>query len=384
MAHTAPRRTFIAAWSILTVAALVVSLSPLKSGFADRPSRGPGDVALYRAEVDRIGRGEGYYEAAATELRARGYPTRSRLNWRTPLPMAFLGWLPDPRLGQALLAGLGLLALVWAFDAVAADASAGVAPPSGMVTAGCTGDGCRAGSAPVSVDWRSLAPALGAFALMTGAWMPTILGNLYVMPELWSGLLVTLAVLASAGRRGAWAVLAGVAALFLRELAAPAVLVLAAFAIWGGHWRQTLGWALGLAAYAGFYAWHASQVGPLIGPNDLAHAGSWWQWGGLPFVLSTCQMNAYLLILPQWATALVFSLAWLGVWGWQTRLGARVSLVLAGYFAAFALAGYDFNQYWGSMFAPLLALAAGRGAGRLAWSWGQLRRGIRPAPLALG
>src|SRR5262245_19616252 len=67
-----------------------ITLSSLRSGFADAPSRGPGDVALYQAEVERIRAGESYYEAAANELPARGYPTRSVFNWRTPLPVSLV------------------------------------------------------------------------------------------------------------------------------------------------------------------------------------------------------------------------------------------------------------------------------------------------------
>ena len=57
-------------------------------------------MALYRAEVDRIRNGEGYYQAAAAELTARGYPTRSVFNWRTPLPMWLLGKHADIGAGQ--------------------------------------------------------------------------------------------------------------------------------------------------------------------------------------------------------------------------------------------------------------------------------------------
>ncbi len=104
----------LAARSVLCVTLLVafgsigITLSPLKSGFADAPYRGPGDLALYRTEERRIRAGESYYEAANVELRQRGYPTRSLFNWRTPLPMWLLGKLPDPALGRVLL---GLLAL---------------------------------------------------------------------------------------------------------------------------------------------------------------------------------------------------------------------------------------------------------------------------------
>ena len=83
---------------VATVAALVlvaVTFSPLRSGFADAPDRGAGDVALYQAEAGRIAQGDNYYDAIATELRERGYPMKSIFNWRTPLPVWLVGVLPE-------------------------------------------------------------------------------------------------------------------------------------------------------------------------------------------------------------------------------------------------------------------------------------------------
>ena len=82
-----------------------VTLSPLGSTNLLPGSKGGADVALYRAEVDRISRGEGYYQAAAAELTPRGYPTRSVFNWRTPLPMWLLGKLPAACWASCFLAG---------------------------------------------------------------------------------------------------------------------------------------------------------------------------------------------------------------------------------------------------------------------------------------
>src|SRR5690348_3086984 len=101
------RAQIVLALSVVTALLFIaVTCSPLKSGFADAPWRGPGDVALYRAEVDQIHAGESYYQAAAAELRDRGYPTKSIFNWRTPLPIAPIGWLPEPDAAKFLLGGL--------------------------------------------------------------------------------------------------------------------------------------------------------------------------------------------------------------------------------------------------------------------------------------
>ncbi len=67
------------------------------------PSRGPSDIDLYRAEVQRMRDGYGYYDAANAELRARGYPTRSLFNWRMPLPMWLIASVGDLMVAKAIL-----------------------------------------------------------------------------------------------------------------------------------------------------------------------------------------------------------------------------------------------------------------------------------------
>src|SRR5262249_51197384 len=148
-------RAVLAAVAAAVLFCVAVSLSPLKSGFADGPSRGPSDVQLYRAEVDRIHAGERYYAVAADELRTRGYPTRSVFNWRPPLPMWLVGMLPDIALGKSILGCLALATLVMSFAAIA--------------RLGDVRQACLAG------------------LLLTGALMFCVLDDLFVMPDLWAG-----------------------------------------------------------------------------------------------------------------------------------------------------------------------------------------------------
>ena len=105
---------------VLTAVAIVVcvfvTLSPLAQGFADRKRTGPNDISLYTAEVQRVHAGESYYAVLADELPARGYPTRSVFNWRTPLPVWLIGMLPDAVLGKALLCALAVGAMLLAFE----------------------------------------------------------------------------------------------------------------------------------------------------------------------------------------------------------------------------------------------------------------------------
>ena len=261
-------RCLLAVWILLAAVLMGIALSPLRSGAAGGPRRGPGDVALYNAEIDRIRAGEGYYAAAAAELRPRGYPTRSVFNWRTPLPMWLIGRLPSNAWGQSSLGGLCLAVLLMSYEWLARE--------------------------------TTVKRAVGCLLLLLGALLPCVLrGGLFAMPELWSGTLIALSIAAYALERRKLGLAAGVAALFFRELAAPYCLVALLLAVRERRWREALAWIVGLAAYAAFYFQHVATVLAMLGPDEVAHPHGWVRFGGAAFVLSTVQMNAWLLILPQ-------------------------------------------------------------------------------------
>jgi hypothetical protein len=306
---------------------VAVTRSPLKSGYADAPSRGPGDVALYRAEVDRIHAGESYYAAAGQELRSRGYPTRSIFNWRTPLPVWLLGVLPDARIGQTLLALLGVGMWLLGF---------------GLLES----------------QFGRRASVVGLLSI-SGAMLPCLLADLFVMPELWAGVLIGLSAAAYGTERRNLGLTAALAALFFRELSCLWYVVCLLVDARDRRWRDVAAWFAGLAAYGVFFVVHAATVLPLISANDVAHSEGWVRFGAAGFVISTVQMNGWLLLLPQSVTAMYLVAALVGAAGWSGPAGQRIGLGLAGYALAFSVVGQSFNQYWGSLTAPLFALAVG-------------------------
>lgn len=326
------------AFVAVSLAAVAVSLSPVRINRAALAAPRNSDLCLYQAEVERIRRGEGYYQAAAAELAARGYPTASVFNWRLPLPMWLLGKLPDARWGQALLGLAALGVLVWGF-ALLAD------------------------------EGRTWEGVLGA-VLLTGALLPVVLDGLYVLPVLWAGVLGALALLAAARGRPALGILSGTAALLTRELALPLAVAAGWFAWRDGRRREALGWLLGLVLFGAYLGLHIAHVREhYISPESRAQAESWIQFNAAPMVLAVCQMNVYLLLLPQWVTALVVPLALVGFAGWHTPAGQTIGTVVCLFLVAFAIVGQPFNQYWGCLFAPLLCLGAARGPRSLADLW---------------
>jgi hypothetical protein len=323
------RRRSIGLTILAAITLVAITLSPWRSGFVGTPKRGSGDVALYQAEAERIRDGQSYYHAAKAELEGRGYPTRSVFNWRTPLPVWFFGVLPP-------LAAQGVIAAV----------AAAVLLLSGHLMAKQAG----------------LAAALLCLILLIGALLPVVLDGLSVMPEVWSGVLIA-ASLACFGieRRGA-AVSFGLLALLVRELAAPYCVVCGSFAIAERRWKEVAGWLAGAAASLAFYAWHLGQVLPLIEPDARAHSAGWVQCGGAAFVLSLVQMNSYLLLLPQWVSAMYLAVALLGFTRLSGEWGVRAACTAAAYLVAFGFVGQPFNQYWGAILSPLFCYGAARGA----------------------
>ncbi len=322
-------RIVLGMFLLATLFFVAITFSRFKSGFADAPDRGPGDAGLYQAEIDRMRGGEGYYDAAATELRARGYPTRSAFNWRTPLPVWLVAAMPHVGLAKAMLGLLALALALCSFELMA----------------------------------REVGVKTGLFCglLLSGALLPCLLGNLLVFSELWCGVLIALSVVCFGLKKPSYGVVAGVTALFFRELAAPYCVLCVALAIYERHGRRELAlWGIGLAAYAVFYALHLRQVLPRISADDVAHASGWIRFGAAGFLISTVQMNAYLLLLPQWVTAAYLACGLLSCATWNTPAGRLFAFALALYAVAFSIAGHDFNQYWGSVTAPLFCLAASR------------------------
>jgi hypothetical protein len=276
------------------------------------------DLSLYRAIVDRVHEGENYYDAAQSELRSGGYPTRSIFNWRTPLYAWLLGTLPQPHGGQLVLVVLALATVLLAYAAVRKESG--------------------------------IAPAMFTALLLSIAFVPCLLGPFFLLTELCAGTLITLSICAYANDRWGLGVAAGLLALFLRELTLPYCIVALGLAWWQGRRREIAAWLIGLAAYGLYLLLHALEVASRITSVDFAQHSSWIQFGGVPFILKTARMNALLMIAPLWVTALALPLALLGLAGWPGWLGLRVRLAAGAYIAAFAVVGQSFNAYWGLMY----------------------------------
>jgi len=287
---------------------------------AGAPTLAQGDLALYGRIVERLREGQDYYGAVHTELLRSGYPTAAVFNWRTPLLLSVVALMPSTAVAQAALAILAL-------------AAAGL---------------CL--TLPLRI---AMAPAALAFLVMIVAYATAVTPQTVTFGEIVAGFLI----LASAGCYGRQWPLAGMAlaltALFVRELAAPYVLVCGALALLGGRRGEIRLAAIGLLAFAIYYGFHLHAVLGQLGPNERSDPMSWLSFGGPGFLVETAAFNGLFLLLPLWVSAIVLPLAMAGLFA--VPVGRRMGLAVAAYAVLFLFIGKPFNDYWGAIYTPLLA-----------------------------
>jgi hypothetical protein len=351
--QTAPHHTFYAslgrtsaravllAWLLITALGVAITVSPAASNIIRKNRPGPGDNELYWAVADRVSAGEGYYPALAHELTARGYPTRNIFNWRTPLPIWLIGHLPYRWIGRAVLGLLGLTVLLLGTELI------------------------------IREERPRLGRAVLTALLLGGTSLVCSVPNLFIMPVLWAGTLIALSVCAYGLNWRKLAIIAGVLAPFFRDLALPYPLLCAVLA-WRERRRKEFAvWIAGLLAWVVFFGLHWLEVTRVMPPGARAHTHSWIQFGGMPFVIATTQVNSYLLLLPlpQGVTAAYLVAALFGLLGWHSVGGRRIAITASAFVLMFSVVGQDFNLYWGLLNSPLLCFGAARAPAALCDLW---------------
>lgn len=317
----------LAAAILLLAGLLMAALLPGPIS-APATAGGAGDLISYQRIIARMQAGEGYYVAAHEVLVADGYGTRSVFNWRTPAWPMLLAALPSLAWAQGLLGVLALLGVLGVYRMMRAD--------GGPVIA---------------------AVAAGGVALsLFGIAVPESV----VFSEVAAGTLILVSVAAYGNGWRMAALVAGLAALFLRELAAPYVVVCAVLALKDRRWSEVALWGAGLVVYAGYFGWHWSMAAAQLGPMDKAYAEGWLQFGGLGFLLKAAGFNGLLSLAPSWLAAVLLPLGLFGLIAWQRD--ERAALTGAAYVLLFAVVGKPFNAYWGALFTPVMMLG-------VAWAW---------------
>lgn len=317
-----PRRSSILILALMSVTIIygLLSYHPIPY----RGNKAGEDLRCYRRIIERIHAGESYYEAAASELRTRGYPTSSVFNWRLPTLAWFMGQLPTLQTGR-------ILAILLAFTTLLIWISVLL----------------RGGSFPQVF--------FGTFLLL-GSLIYSLLPEVPLTHEFWAGTFITLSLGAYSRGWSIASVISGLLALFLRELTFPFVGLMMVAAYIEGRRREALLWLLGIVAFGLMLAYHGTVVIGLNKEGDFVQQEGWLAFGGWPFILSTAQLHPYLLLMPSWLPAILLPLILLGFAGWRGPVGSRISWTVVLYIASYSLVGKPFNHLWGMMYVNFMLL----------------------------
>ena len=270
------------------------------------------DLGLYRVINARIWAGEDYYSAAISAQRENGYPTKPFITVRLPT-LAWIGaWLGPVVMRILLFVLAGFTLLIWAKR--------------------------------LEYAMRPIWQRVIALCALASALIPCVTPDIYLMHEFWAGLLVALS-LGLYRVDNIWpAVAAAAAALAMREMALPFVLLMTALSVLERRWREAAVWTLLIALFAAAMVAHANKVNMLIDAGDLSSPG-WSRFGGWPLAIRA-------LILTGIAK-LLLACSLFGWIGWHSETGLRGMLYLAGYSVLLMLFGREQNYYWAFMVAPL-------------------------------
>lgn len=282
-----------------------------------------GDLELYRRIHERAASGEGYYAAATDEQRSHNYPTKPFVTVRLPTLAWIDGWLGGPVWNALAIVLLGGAVFAWV----------------GVLEAG-------------TLRAERLAMALLVFVNGLGLLDERALR----FHELLAGGLLTLALGLYRPHRWWPALLAAAAALAIRELALPFLLLWAAFAAAERRRRECAAVALVIALFAIGMAMHAAAVAPHVLPGDAGSPG-WDALNGPQIALFALSRLTALMFVPVELAAPIGLVALLGWAGLGGRTGLFATLWFAGFFLAMALFARTNNFYWVLLVLP--AYAAG-------------------------
>ena len=313
--------------SALVIAAgllLVLALACWSPAAAPSPKlrTSPGqhsDLQLYRDIIAGVADGGDYYQVAAKEQRAAHYPVQPFYTFRLPTHATI----------YAAVGERPMIVVIWLL-----------------------------GAAIMVVWWRRLHPLLPLPLL--GAAMFCLAGGLggLMQPvtglfhESWAGLLLALMIAIRRPSRPWPAIVAGGAALMIREQALPMILAMGGLALLEKRWREAAAWGAVVAIFAAYMTVHAGWVAEVVRPGDLASQG-WNSLLGMQFALKSIAKVTFGIRLPDVVAAALFTLSMFGWASVRAGWALRASLLLFGYALMLALFARADTFYWALIAAPL-------------------------------
>ncbi|ALE17084.1 hypothetical protein AMC99_01794 [Altererythrobacter epoxidivorans] len=270
------------------------------------------DIDLYVDVAEGVASGSDYYETAAQLHRERNYPLQPFYTVRLPTLALFQSVVPA-RVGALALAFLAIL--VWIVRL------------------------------PGSVVERAVA----AVAMTSSAFL-AVSTEMAHSHDLWSGLLLTLALGLYTKERWLPTVLLAALAVSIREHALLFGAIFGAFALYQRRWNEMSAWLVVAALFAALMAYHSQMVSAQLQPGDLT-SGGWLGlqgWAGFVDVMSDYSLFGQLPIM-LFAAMLALSFV-----GWSILSPARGMAVMLGYFGVIAIFARPDNSYWSLNMLPAL------------------------------
>lgn len=279
----------------------------------------PSDLKLYRGIVDGVRAGGDYYEVVAAQQRKYNYPLKPFTTFR----------LPTHAITYAAVGENVMMAILWGLCA-----------------------------ATMMVWWFRLKPLVPV--LQDGAVLVFIAGGIggILQPvtgffhESWAAILLALMIGVYRPSKVWPAMIAGGAALMIRELALPMILLMGGWALWGRRWKEAVGWAAIVAVFAVYMMAHAHWVAQVVLPSDPPSPG-WMGLNGLQFALKSIAMVTMGTAMP---TVVASALLVLSLFGWMSirrDWAFLAACMLAGYGLMLALFARTDTFYWALIPAPL-------------------------------
>lgn len=306
--------------STIKTATLGDTLTGANADLPERPR--DEDLALYDRAIERIQRGENYYDFIVAEHRRANYPVNPGLAVRLPTLAYLDAWLGDAgQIAAAILLMLGVLLAWWR----------------------------RLGEEPGGTSHRALTTALLFVGVSLG------LNRYYfVLHELWAGMLLALSFgLHRPGRKWLASLLVAALAVAIREHALPFILLMAAMAFWRRDWKEGASWSALAAVFLVLLTIHLRIISAQVLPSDPL-SPSWLALRGLSGWLSDIVLSSNIRFLPHWLAGPAVILMVVGWAGWRSPAGTFGTLLYLGYGAAFMIAGRPDNFYWGAVAAPAM------------------------------
>jgi hypothetical protein len=287
------------------------------------------DIKVYQRITAAIAAGEDYYIVVAREHRLYNYPLKPFFTIRPPT----LAWI-TAALGPTgsriiMFALIGLTAMAW-LNALRALA------PSPLVQ-------------------------YATFGLIAESAFVLSLDPYLYFHESWAALLMALSIALRRPDRFAFSITAGLAAVLIRELALPFLVLMAALAVYEQSRREAAGWCSAVMVALLAQWLHATAVAAVVIETDAASQG-WDGLGGWAFFLTAARNSSLLELLPLWAAALILPLSLFGWITWRSALAVRVVGLIVGYTTLLVLFARPDNIYWALLIEPFLFAGVGLAA----------------------